>query len=413
MNKILIKKYIINAKNHYINFGNFEGRNLYDRNVIFFMGGDIFYKSYINNLVSENYKLFNIIMYKYINNSDIFIYDTCNNILYRINSINTERELIEYNVVNINSFLIYNKYIDHAYFGTDIMNNLPDRFLKNVKKIYFQIPAIHWLESTILFPNTRIEFMIQIIKQYKIKHINTSNQRMKSYLTTFFNDYNIYNLNINVIRIGFNNPITYNHKCLNCIKKSLFNDNDIIMCNTGGAWCWSDFNLFLKCFIKFIKQSNRTDVKFIQFGLKQPNNNNIEQSKYYDETNNILKENSYLINKCLFIKKWSKMKCINAVLPQMSIGINVNKNTLENKYSERVRISDYMKYNLFILTTDGSQISDEMKENKIGHVIKAEKEEDYNKFFNNIDKIYNYDLEYRNIYYEKYLYKNILDKYNP
>jgi len=260
---------------------------------------------------------------------------------------------------------------DLLFIGCDYLLNDYWNLIKNGIKSKFNIlsiPAIHWIEDPDFFD-------MEIIKMYSLHLRNnidlivTSNRRMQLYMQEFwYLTAGFPKDRIKVIKLGFNEDGLIDREIAR--KKYIkCKNNDIVIVNSGGIWSWTDFNSFLLGFIKAVRYGNK-NLKLYIMGKKQKDNFSEDNIKYIKELNKILEKNKDLINKNIFVNEWSPIEKINKFVGGADIGINVNKDTLENMFSSRVRVTDYIKAGIPIISTYGDEMSEFFKENNIGWQVK-------------------------------------------
>lgn len=134
--------------------------------------------------------------------------------------------------------------------------------------------------------------------------------------------------------------------------------DDIVVVNSGGAWHWTDIEVFLEAFAIAIRQGAQR-LKFFQIGIRQPVNEyqipteqklRLFMAQHFD-----LIENGNLV----VIDDWAEAsKLLPAYNYGADVGLNISKESAENYQSHRVRFMDYAKAGLPVLQTGGSYFGD-------------------------------------------------------
>jgi hypothetical protein len=137
---------------------------------------------------------------------------------------------------------------------------------------------------------------------------------------------------------------------------------DLVLINGGGVWGWTDFPNFLRGFIA----ARRTGaaIRLLLSGLRQPDNP--DHAEQVAVVQSILDDNRDLLWSSTSKEDWairvpSSWEIGTQELPTLlsaaDAGISVNTDSLENWQSHRVRILDYLRYGLPVITTEGSLFS--------------------------------------------------------
>ena len=132
-------------------------------------------------------------------------------------------------------------------------------------------------------------------------------------------------------------------------------DNDIVIINSGGAWDWTDIETFLTGFVAAVKAGGAR-LKFFQMGIRHKSNTDHERSARFFEF--IKLKHADLLNRHLFIYEWDEAsKCLPDYNYGADLGLNVNRDTVENYQAHRVRFVDYAKAGLPVLNTAGDYLA--------------------------------------------------------
>jgi len=259
-------------------------------------------------------------------------------------------------------------FVPYSYIFDGFFVESVKRFRIMVKFLILSIPAIHWLEDS---DNANIK-ILRIYSYFIRKNVDliiTTNKRMQMYLQEFWYLFIKFPKNrVKRIELGFDDAGLIDRyiarkKYIKC------KEDDIVIINTGGIWGWTDFNSFLIAFIKAVRDGKK-NLKLYIMGKKQKNNFEKTNIRYIQEFENIIKDNKDLLNKNIFISDWSSPDKINKFISGADVGLNVNKDTLENIFSSRVRLTDYIKAGIPVIYTFGDEMSNFFREKNIGWQVK-------------------------------------------
>lgn len=128
-------------------------------------------------------------------------------------------------------------------------------------------------------------------------------------------------------------------------------DDDVVIINSGGTWKWTDFLTFLEAFSRHCIEFPESRIHVFIMGFRQKNAN--DHGEYIDSIENFFLENP-ADPRIHIIRDWDTA---GALLEEYThaadIGLNINKDTLENWQSRRVRVLDYARAGLALLNTEG------------------------------------------------------------
>jgi len=130
--------------------------------------------------------------------------------------------------------------------------------------------------------------------------------------------------------------------------------NAVVILNAGGAWKWTQFNEFLRAFISVAKDQPHGKLIFIQPALGQEQN--AEHASYHKETLKIIdslpqSEKSNLIIGLDWLEAGQQM---DSYLTAADFGLNINRDSLEQWQSYRVRVLEYISKSLPVIMSRGS-----------------------------------------------------------
>ena len=145
----------------------------------------------------------------------------------------------------------------------------------------------------------------------------------------------------------------------------------LVILNAGGVWKWTQFNYLLIAFERYMS-NHESNLYILQPALGQ--SNNVEHQNYHIETQKILNDMPKNIRERVFIgKNWNLgPNGLSPYLAAADYGLNLNTPTLENWQSYRVRMVEYLAFDLPCIVSQGSFWDDEEIENGIltvGHNI--------------------------------------------
>ena len=226
-------------------------------------------------------------------------------------------------------------------------------------KIVAIIPAIHWAESPERFPGQYVHDLITACR-YHIDFFITQNERMKDILhmmMEFLAKWPHRN-RILVAPLGIVDEEIRSLPNRSQIRAEMgLKHNDIAIVNSGGVWRWTDFNCFFDAFCTHVK-SRRSRIRLYVMGVKQPMN--FDHENYTDEFESLVEKHRDVIGSNVVIfNDWdAASKIVKAYTLGSDIGLNVNKPSLENWQSYRIRFLDYLYFKMPVINTYGDEISD-------------------------------------------------------
>lgn len=149
-------------------------------------------------------------------------------------------------------------------------------------------------------------------------------------------------------------------------KMGLTRPDQLAFYNGGGVWRWTDFNNFLKAFLE-LKQEGLENIFLYISGIKQKENS--DHIAYTQETLQLLEQYKQYVGYNIdtdqaepapihFEADWSRGgEHVDIMAHGADLGLNINKDGLENWQSQRVRVLDYLKSGLPVLSTTDDSIS--------------------------------------------------------
>ena len=145
---------------------------------------------------------------------------------------------------------------------------------------------------------------------------------------------------------------------------------EIMILNGGGVWRWTGFNEFLAGFVKAVRGGAK-NLTLAMSGLRQTENT--DHGDYIAETNKILAANADIVGDRFDAKSpadrsririhaemdWDRAsRNLPTMLAAADLGLNVNRDGLENWQAHRVRCLSYARYGLPLLSTPGDALSE-------------------------------------------------------
>jgi glycosyltransferase involved in cell wall biosynthesis len=220
--------------------------------------------------------------------------------------------------------------------------------------------AIHWVESPERFPAQYVFDLITAIR-YNVDFILTQNARMAEILDVFYNLLAKWPLSDRIIV----SPLGIVEEELRAMpdvasvrREMALGTGDVAVINAGGAWRWTDFNTFLEAFGEHALAQPDTPLRFFVMGLLQPTN--IDHNEYCAQSEALLYRFRELMGSHITVyNHWDDAaRRVKAYTASSSLGLNVNKPSLENWQSYRLRFLDYMTFGVPVINTRGDLISD-------------------------------------------------------
>lgn len=134
-------------------------------------------------------------------------------------------------------------------------------------------------------------------------------------------------------------------------------DDQVAIINSGGVWRWTDFSAFLQAFCIYVRQRPKTKLVLFIMGLCQPGN--MDHDEYLKGVEETLYQNRDLVgDKIRIINDWRAASgVVKSYTAAADVGLNLNKESLENWQSYRLRFLDYMYYGVPVINTLGDAVS--------------------------------------------------------
>lgn len=231
------------------------------------------------------------------------------------------------------------------------------REINGTKNVLVQA-AIHIFEQPNLFyPNGTASFVNTF--RNVVDFVITQNERMSDLLFSFLALTNGFRDRDRIL-ISKLTPRTLNAANFSPTKKLMIREklgiaeDSLVILNAGGAWKWTQFNLFLKAFVKVQGELPGSNLYLIQPALTQSENS--EHYRYHKETFQILDSLNDSQRSRIYVgNSWEdageKMEDFLAI---SDYGLNINQDTLEQWQSYRVRTLEYISAGLPVIQSRGS-----------------------------------------------------------
>ncbi|MDH5541627.1 MAG: hypothetical protein OEY64_01550 [Nitrospinota bacterium] len=141
--------------------------------------------------------------------------------------------------------------------------------------------------------------------------------------------------------------------------------NDFLIIWGGSLWNWYDSLTPVRAMARLVKTSPRAKLVFIPShhpALKKP-------SEMYTKTLNFAKRKGLLNKNVFFHSEWVPYEEHGYYLTEADAGIATFPNHIENRFSFRIRLMDYIWGSLPILTNPGNTLSDLVEKRSLGYVV--------------------------------------------
>jgi hypothetical protein len=282
--------------------------------------------------------------------------------------------------------------------------------------------AVHFIESPGLHHPSWL-YNVAVALRLHIDIVITQHVRMAEFINLFGKLVCSVDLTDRIFTkpLGILEKATVSNTARSKLRKALGVENKILIGNAGGAWRWTDYLTFLKSYIKVARSESKLNLKLYITGLSQENN--IDHFEYIKTIKNVLSKNQDLIDNSaeseapiIYIEDWNEGgKLLQQILPLLDIGLNLNTPSIEAWQSYRVRLLDYIKHSIVVLTTGGDWITQQFDTNGFIHV-ESGNVDDYvqilkkiNSGHLNLADIRSHQTELKNFLLNKNREKDLLD----
>jgi hypothetical protein len=231
------------------------------------------------------------------------------------------------------------------------------REIKGTKNVLVQA-AIHIFEQPNLFyPNGTASFINTF--RNVVDFVITQNERMSDLLFSFLALTNGFRDRDRIL-ISKLTPRTLNAAHFSPTKKQMIREelgiteDSLVILNAGGTWKWTQFNLFLKAFVKVQGEAPGNKLFLIQPALTQSENS--EHYQYNQETFQILDSLNDSQRSRIYVgNSWKDAgEKMEDFLTISDYGLNINQDSLEHWQSYRVRTLEYISAGLPVIQSRGS-----------------------------------------------------------
>ena len=238
----------------------------------------------------------------------------------------------------------------------DVRSHFPKAVIIGVSPAvgFVEYPVYHRIENSTQFIGRQLISSLH----NSIDYVVTQNPRMKEILALFYNVLGSWDHldRILVAPFGYVAEEQQDAFDRDTTRREMgLKPGEIAIVSSGGIWKWTDFNTFLRAFAQVSPLA--PNLKLFIMGFKQPDNQ--DHTRYIAETKKILSKHKDLVGKSIIVfDDWhAASKLVKNYTRAADIGINVNKESLENWQSHRVRFTEYMRYGITAINTDGDYIS--------------------------------------------------------
>ncbi len=141
--------------------------------------------------------------------------------------------------------------------------------------------------------------------------------------------------------------------------------NDFIIIWGGSMWNWYDCLTPVKAMAKILKKCPRAKLVFV--GTKHPATS--KPTEAYMEVHKYVTREKLLGKNVFFHSEWVPYDQHEYFLTEADAGVATFLDHIENRFSFRIRIADYMWGNLPTLTNPGNTLSGLIEEKNLGYVF--------------------------------------------
>jgi len=221
-------------------------------------------------------------------------------------------------------------------------------------KILFIAPALYFVENPAMWSNRHWESSVLALRN-DVDFLCFQNERMRELAYIFY-----YTLarwdrqdRMLVAPLGPQEITFFSMEERRRARQELgFNQNDIVVLNSGGIYKWTDFYTFLEAFLISVKSGNNK-LKLIIPGFKQAENKDHEE--YIKSILKLISKFQKAFDDHVYLERdWKKAsQLIPTYLAAADVGLNANLDSLENWQSHRVRCVDYISAGIPFITSNG------------------------------------------------------------
>jgi glycosyltransferase involved in cell wall biosynthesis len=256
---------------------------------------------------------------------------------------------------------------DYAFISPYAIHSIDDLLARyNIATSVFSIPAIWWYEHPDIYPFRLLEKILDDLNRKNTCYIVT-NDRINDYFVRFAMLFTGKDISERVITLPY---------FVREFFESEPSKDEKIIIDSGGPWRWTANHIFAKAFVDYCNENPSTKLKVV-FSLKDESNPDHEE--YQRQLKDIyakLKEPSHVD-----MLPWSDKTALRNYLSAAHYGLSINLNTIEGYLSSRVRLRDYVAYQIPIISTTENIFYPENKD------ICLAVEPDYNSFYTLLSQI--------------------------
>jgi glycosyltransferase involved in cell wall biosynthesis len=166
-------------------------------------------------------------------------------------------------------------------------------------------------------------------------------------------------------------------------------EKDILLIWAGGIWNWLDPLTCIRAVAALAKQ--RKDIKLFFMGKGHPNSK-IPEMKMFDDAVQLSKDLGVYERQVFFNDGWVPYEDRSSYLLESEIGVCGHFDNIETEFSFRTRILDYLWAGLPIISTEGDEMAELIRQHGLGEVVHTESVEDVEKAIIKLS-----DPEYRSV----------------
>lgn len=248
-------------------------------------------------------------------------------------------------------------YDDHTihYEVISLVSVYPEDFIywgsPSVVNIWVQ-PAVHWLENPLFFPQN---FLTLVQAAAPIINIVVSQNSRMIELTRallFLGGSRTRNEHFLEVPLGVIERAV-SHKREDGFKEQYsFGGDTISIVNGGGAWDWTATANFIISFCNYASKNPNTKLRFVQMGIRQPNN--LDHQSSFDRIQSArIKYEDLFKRGIIIIEEWDNASALlPQVLNEFDLGFSVSLNSVEAYQAHRVRVTEYIQYGIVPIIND-------------------------------------------------------------
>ncbi len=141
-------------------------------------------------------------------------------------------------------------------------------------------------------------------------------------------------------------------------------DKDFVIISSGSLWKWYDYRTPVNAMARLKKDCPRAKLVFI--GVKHPAEK--RQVRIYYRLKDYAKRKGVLDKNVFIYNEWVPYNQRERYLTEADAGMAIFSDHMENRFSFRIRVADYLWANLPVFTNPGNALSDFVRQKEIGFV---------------------------------------------